>query len=63
VLAGCQGALQAGNRRRLRSHALRDLRLRESSVMPCLQKLIKEFSFLALNPFDLLFHSGPAKQL
>jgi hypothetical protein len=45
------------------THAFGDLCLRKSRVVPRLQKLIKEFAFLALDAIDFLPYARAAKQL
>jgi hypothetical protein len=45
------------------THTFGDLCLRKSRVVPRLQKLIKEFAFLALDTIDFLPYAWAAKQL
>lgn len=58
-----QRSLQARYGRRLRAHALCNLSLGEPSVMPCLQKLIKEFAFFTLNAVDFPPYARATEQL
>ena len=63
MLSRSERTLQACNRRRLRTHALCNLSLSEPCVMPCLQKLIEEFAFLAFNAADFPSHTRTTEQL
>ncbi len=63
MFAGGKGTLQACDGGRLCSHAFRNLSLSKPRVVSRLQKLIKEFTFLALDTLNFLAHAGPAKQL
>jgi hypothetical protein len=47
----------------LSSHAFRDLRLGKPCVVSCLQKLVEQFTFLALNALNFLPDARPAEQL
>ncbi len=61
--SGGKRALQTCNGRWLSSHTFRDLRLGKPCVVPCLQKLVQQLTFLALNAFDFLPDARPAEQL
>jgi len=62
VLPRGQRALQARNGGRLCSHPFRNLGLAKPRLVPGLQKLIKELTFLAFYALDFLPHAGQAKQ-
>ena len=63
MFTGGKRTLQACNGGRLCSHAFRDLSLCKPGVVPCLQKLVEEFTFLAFDALDFLPHAGTTKQL
>ena len=63
MFSGGKRALQTRNGWRLCSHALRDLGLGKTRVVPCLQKLVKEFTFLAFNALDFLPYAWPTEKL
>ena len=63
MLSGGKRTLQTCNGWRLSSHAFGDLSLGKPCFVPCLQKLVKELSFLAFNALDFLPDLRPAEQL
>jgi len=63
VLAGGKRTFQPRNCRRLRSHALRDLRLSQTSLLPRFQKSVKQDSLFPFDSSNLRAHTWPSKEL
>ena len=63
MLAGCKRPFKARDGRRLRSHALRNLSLGQSSVASGFQQQVKKCTFLALNALNFPPDTRPTHQL
>jgi len=63
VLSGGKRTFQPRNCRRLRSHALRDLRLSQAGLLSRFQKSVKQDSLFPLDTINLRAHTWPPKKL
>jgi hypothetical protein len=62
MLSRSQRSFKPGDRRGLRAHAFRDLRLGQAGIVPRFQQKIEQGTFLAFNTLHLFAHRGAAQE-
>ncbi len=63
MLTSSEGALQASDRRCLRTHEFRNLCLCQAGLLACLEQSIQQNGFVSLNTFNFSTHARTAHEL